>query len=59
MCRWWQVPYYYAGIKMYDLVAGKQLVKKSYYLSKSKALEEFPMLKAEKLCGALVYYDGT
>jgi glycerol-3-phosphate dehydrogenase len=56
--RWWQVPYFYAGIKMYDLVAGKQLVKKSYLLSKSKALEEFPMLKAEKLCGALVYYDG-
>ena len=43
---------------MYDLVAGKQLVKKSFLLSKSKALEEFPMLKAKKLCGALVYYDG-
>ena len=43
---------------MYDLVAGKQLVKKSYLLSKSKALEEFPMLKEERLCGALVYYDG-
>ncbi len=58
MPRWWQLPYFYAGIKMYDLVAGKQLVKKSYLLSKWKALEEFPMLKAEKLCGALVYYDG-
>ena len=43
---------------MYDIVAGKQLVKKSYLLSKWKALEEFPMLKADKLCGALVYYDG-
>eukprot|EP00731_Ephydatia_muelleri_P019952 Em0012g777a len=55
---WWQIPYYWAGIKFYDLVAGKQLVKRSYFVSKSKALEEFPMLKAEKLCGALVYYDG-
>ena len=44
---------------MYDLVSGSQLVKKSYLLSKAKALEEFPMLKAEKLCGAIVYYDGT
>ena len=43
---------------MYDLVSGSQLVKKSYLLSKAKALEEFPMLKSEKLCGALVYYDG-
>ena len=43
---------------MYDWVSGKQLVKKSYLLSKSKALEEFPMLKADKLVGAIVYYDG-
>lgn len=43
---------------MYDLVSGKQLVKPSYYVSKRRALEEFPMLKADKLCGAIVYYDG-
>ena len=52
------MPYYWIGIKAYDLVSGKQLVKKSYYVSKTKALEEFPMLKSDKLCGALVYYDG-
>ncbi|ESP00771.1 hypothetical protein LOTGIDRAFT_238523 [Lottia gigantea] len=56
--KWWQVPYYWAGIKMYDLVAGRENLKSSYYLSKSKALELFPMLKTEKLVGALVYYDG-
>lgn len=56
--RWWQVPYYWAGIKAYDFVAGRQCVKSSYYLSQSRALELFPMLKKEKLCGALVYYDG-
>ena len=27
-------------------------------MSKTKALEEFPMLKEEKLTGAIVYYDG-
>ena len=43
---------------MYDLVSGKQLVKGSYLLSKITALEEFPMLKADKLVGAIVYYDG-
>ena len=58
VCRWWLLPYYYAGIKCYDLVSGRQLLKSSYILSKSKALELFPMLKAEKLVGALVYYDG-
>ncbi|XP_077296275.1 glycerophosphate oxidase 1 isoform X2 [Arctopsyche grandis] len=56
--RWWQVPYYWFGIKMYDLVAGDRNVKSSYYLSKKNALELFPMIKGDKLCGAIVYYDG-
>ena len=56
--RYWQVPYYWAGIKMYDFVAGKQRLKSSYFLSKKKALEKFPMLKRDKLVGALVYFDG-
>lgn len=43
---------------MYDLISGKKLVKPSYLVSKSKALEEFPMLKSEQLVGAIVYYDG-
>ena len=56
--RWWQVPYYWAGIKAYDIVAGRQILKPSYFLSKTKALELFPMLKKDALVGALVYYDG-
>ncbi|XP_014663875.1 PREDICTED: glycerol-3-phosphate dehydrogenase, mitochondrial-like isoform X2 [Priapulus caudatus] len=56
--KWWQIPYYWAGIKAYDIVAGRQKVKTSYFLSKSRALELFPMLKKDKLVGALVYYDG-
>lgn len=43
---------------MYDLVAGIQCLKSSYVLSKAKALELFPMLKKDKLVGAIVYYDG-
>ncbi|XP_044743411.1 glycerol-3-phosphate dehydrogenase, mitochondrial isoform X1 [Chrysoperla carnea] len=55
---WWQIPYYWVGIKMYDLVAGSKTVKSSYVLSKKNALELFPMLRGDKLCGAIVYYDG-
>jgi glycerol-3-phosphate dehydrogenase len=54
----WQIPYYWVGIKAYDIVAGRQLLKPSYFITKTTALESFPMLKNEKLCGALVYYDG-
>lgn len=56
--KWWQVPYFWFGIKMYDLVAGSKTLKSSYYLSKKNALELFPMLKGNKLCGGIVYYDG-
>ncbi|XP_034942515.1 glycerol-3-phosphate dehydrogenase, mitochondrial isoform X2 [Chelonus insularis] len=55
---WWQIPYYWFGIKAYDIVAGSKTVKSSYFLSKSNALELFPMLKGDKLTGAIVYYDG-
>lgn len=43
---------------MYDIVAGSKTVKSSYLLSKKNALELFPMLRGDKLCGAIVYYDG-
>uniref|UniRef100_A0A8D0GPQ4 Glycerol-3-phosphate dehydrogenase n=1 Tax=Sphenodon punctatus TaxID=8508 RepID=A0A8D0GPQ4_SPHPU len=56
--KWWQLPYYWVGIKLYDLVAGSQCLKSSYVLSKSKALELFPMLQKDRLVGAIVYYDA-
>ena len=58
LCSWWQVPYFWCGIKLYDFVSGKKLVKSSFYVPKAKAMEEFPMLQKNRLCGALVYYDG-
>ncbi|KAG9296312.1 hypothetical protein G9A89_014904 [Geosiphon pyriformis] len=57
-CQWWQVFYYWVGSKAYDLLAGKEAIESSYFLTRSKALEAFPMLKKEKLVGAMVYYDG-
>uniref|UniRef100_A0A0K0ERJ6 Glycerol-3-phosphate dehydrogenase n=1 Tax=Strongyloides stercoralis TaxID=6248 RepID=A0A0K0ERJ6_STRER len=56
--KWWQVPYFWAGIKMYDFVSGKRVLKNSYYISKEKALERFPLIKNEDLKGALIYFDG-
>ncbi|KAI6006468.1 FAD dependent oxidoreductase-domain-containing protein [Pisolithus marmoratus] len=56
--KYWQVPYYLAGCKLYDLLAGKENMESSYLMSKGKALEIFPMLKRDGLVGAVVYYDG-
>jgi len=43
---------------MYDLLAGKENKETSYLMTKSQALEAFPMLKRDGLVGAVVYYDG-
>ncbi|KDN46609.1 DAO-domain-containing protein [Tilletiaria anomala UBC 951] len=56
--RWWQIPYYWAGTKMYDILAGSENMESSYVLGKGKALDAFPMLKKDGLAGAVVYYDG-
>ena len=56
--RYWQVPYFWAGLKAYDMVAGNRKLEWSYLISKKRALELFPMLKHDSLVGALVYYDG-
>ncbi|KAI9896499.1 hypothetical protein N3K66_008671 [Trichothecium roseum] len=56
--KWWQAPYMFAGTKMYDLLAGAEGLEGSYFMSKSKALAQFPLLRRENMVGALVYYDG-
>eukprot|EP01120_Amphizonella_sp_Union-15-10_P013338 TRINITY_DN6172_c0_g4_i2.p1 TRINITY_DN6172_c0_g4~~TRINITY_DN6172_c0_g4_i2.p1 ORF type:complete len:722 (-),score=143.49 TRINITY_DN6172_c0_g4_i2:60-2225(-) len=56
--KWYMIPYYWFGSKVYDLVAGNQGLDSSYFLSKARAIESFPMLKSENLAGAVVYYDG-
>ncbi|KAI9342740.1 FAD dependent oxidoreductase-domain-containing protein [Zopfochytrium polystomum] len=55
----WKIPYYWAGSKAYDFLAGGEGLSHSYFLSKRRALEAFPMLKADRLAGAMVYYDGA
>lgn len=57
--KWWKAPYYWAGTKFYDFLAGSEGIESSYFLTKSKAIDAFPMLKKTDLVGALVYYDGA
>ncbi|KAI9729929.1 MAG: mitochondrial glycerol-3-phosphate dehydrogenase [Claussenomyces sp. TS43310] len=57
--KWWKAPYYWVGTKAYDILAGSEGIETSYFLTRSKAIEAFPMLKRTNLVGALVYYDGA
>ncbi len=54
--NWWQVPYFWAGTKCYDWLAGSEGIESSYFLPKSKAIEAFPMLRTDNVLGAMVYY---
>jgi glycerol-3-phosphate dehydrogenase len=53
---WWKAPYFWAGTKAYDFLAGSENIESSYFMTRSKTLDAFPMLKKEGLKGALVYY---
>lgn len=59
---WFEVVYYWAGLKMYDLVAGRRLLHLSRYYSAQESVELFPTLarkgKDKSLKGTVVYYDG-
>lgn len=55
---WWQVPYIFAGLKFYDILAGQAGIGHSRLLSRKRALELFPMLKAKGLKAGVLYYDG-
>ncbi|KAG8527872.1 uncharacterized protein KY384_006788 [Bacidia gigantensis] len=57
--KWWQAPYFWAGTKFYDFLAGSEGIESSYFLTKSRAMDAFPMLRRDNLLGAMVYYDGA
>ncbi|MGK2905510.1 MAG: FAD-dependent oxidoreductase [Desulfuromonadales bacterium] len=56
--KWFDVPYVFSGLKLYDLLSGKQNIGHSRLLSRKEALRRFPRLKAEGLKAGVLYYDG-
>jgi len=52
--RWKLAP----GVKLYDLLCGRQNLGKSRILSRAQTLSELPGLEPKGLTGAVRYYDG-
>ena len=52
------VPYYFAGLKAYDLLASGSGFGSSGYIGRSETLRRMPALRASGLCGAIAYHDG-
>jgi len=54
----WDVIMYTAGLKFYDLLAGRLSMGKSYFINRKKTLSRLPLLKPYGLKGGVVYHDG-
>jgi glycerol-3-phosphate dehydrogenase len=54
----WDAFMYTAGLKFYDLLAGRLSMGKSYFINRNKTLSRLPLLKPKGLKGGIVYHDG-
>ncbi len=56
--RWWEVPFYGAGLKAYDALAGAAGLGRTEFLGRSGTLQALPTLRGEGLKGGVRYWDG-
>jgi glycerol-3-phosphate dehydrogenase len=62
--RWWEIPFYGIGLKIYDALAtfggfsGKSGFGRSRILSKAEVLRQVPTIKTAGLLGGVLYHDG-
>lgn len=57
--KWWELPYMFIGLTLYDLVAGKKGLGRSSIVSKDTMIKSFPIIKKDGLVGGVKYYDGS
>lgn len=57
--KWWQVPYFFVGCKMYDWFAGHQNLRSSTIFSREMTAAMAPMIDDSNLKATCVYHDGT
>lgn len=55
---WWQVPFYGAGLKLYDLMAGRAGLGRTELLGRGETLAALPGLQPDGLQGGVRYWDG-
>lgn len=55
---WWERPFYGAGLKLYDRLAGELGIGHSKWLSRAEVLARMPALAGTGLRGGILYPDG-
>jgi glycerol-3-phosphate dehydrogenase len=56
--KFWETPFYGAGLKAYDALAGKAGLGATEFLSRGETLACLPTLRPEGLKGGVKYWDG-
>jgi len=56
--KWYELPYIYAGLTFYDILAGVKGLGRSRLLSKKNVLSRFSVVHEKGLKGGVLYYDG-
>jgi glycerol-3-phosphate dehydrogenase len=56
--RFWETPFYGAGLKMYDALAGKAGLGDTEFLNREQTLACLPTARREGLKGGVKYWDG-
>ena len=56
--RYWETPFYGAGLMMYDVLAGKAGLGHTEFLNRRQTLACLPTARAEGLKGGIKYWDG-
>jgi glycerol-3-phosphate dehydrogenase len=56
--RYWQLPFYGVGLKIYDALAGKLSLGKSKVFGRSRTVDLLPNVEPEQLKGGIQYFDG-
>ncbi|RPI44151.1 MAG: glycerol-3-phosphate dehydrogenase/oxidase, partial [Bacteroidetes bacterium] len=55
--HWWCIPFYTAGLTLYDFLAGKLSVGRSVPLSRKRTMKALPNAKPAGLKGGIRYFD--
>jgi glycerol-3-phosphate dehydrogenase len=56
--RSWQIPFYWAGLKAYDALAGRQGLGKTQVLTHPQTVRELPNVLQSGLLGSIKYWDA-
>ncbi|WHZ10223.1 MAG: Aerobic glycerol-3-phosphate dehydrogenase [Burkholderiaceae bacterium] len=56
--RWWEPPFYGAGLMLYDALAGRAALGKTEFLNRAQTLSCLPGAREQRLKGGVKYWDG-